>query len=729
MKIRVLLSGCLSFVLVNTSQAQAPASKSCLSERHSQALEAPAAGQSSNRALIEQQIQQFINQQKSRRQAAGPVIKIPVVVHVVTEMGCNGISKAQIQNGLEILNQDFRRQNPDTANTRAIFKPYAADTEIEFVLARKDPSGWETEGINRVTSPAAKGANPRDEVKLAAPAWPTDKYFNIWLVDNIYDSQAGANVLGYAQFPHVQLLNTFGVVLVHTQWGKQGAVPGSTATTNGHNATHEIAHCLHLMHTESTNCTDADLVADTPPAQFPSSTTGCNFNQNTCTNDQALGWPTDMPDMIENYMSFNDYACMNMFTTGQKMRMQAALSIYPHLANLVSPANAVFTGIDPAAMVNGPGAVPFPYFCASAKRVCAGGSITYNSLTYNAQATSITWSFPGGSPATSTDPNPVVTYNTPGTYDVVMTATNPIGSRTIYNNSLVKVVSTNNLINVSAPNYYVEGFEETAFPVSITANRTWEKATSSLATNPENWTRVGNAYSNLTNGVGVNSVRLQNANLPAGTISTFITPNFTGLPAAVFMEMAYAKRAATTTDALRVFYSYDCGVTWNGPVKTLIGNQLVTNGGAIVNNFVPATADWRIENILNAGQTGPIFANASHVMFKIEVTSNSGGNLYIDNFSIGNILGVKEDPKARNISVYPNPLTAETEIRFELKTPEKGSVKVLDMLGKTVYSGPETTFAAGSHNVPLAGNVKAAGVYVVQLTLNGKTYNTKLLVQ
>lgn len=42
--------------------------------------------------------------------------------------------------------------------------------------------------------------------------------------------------------------------------------------------------------------------------------------------------------------------------------------------------------------------------------------------------TSWSWSFPGGTPATSTVANPQITYNTAGTYDVTLTATNAEGN-------------------------------------------------------------------------------------------------------------------------------------------------------------------------------------------------------------------------------------------------------------------------------------------------------------
>ncbi len=74
--------------------------------------------------------------------------------------------------------------------------------------------------------------------------------------------------------------------------------------------------------------------------------------------------------------------------------------------------------------------VPKPSFTASAASVCEGGTVSFTNTSEH-YPTSYSWSFPGGTPATSTAANPTVTYNTSGNYDVVLTATNQWGSKTI----------------------------------------------------------------------------------------------------------------------------------------------------------------------------------------------------------------------------------------------------------------------------------------------------------
>jgi PKD repeat protein len=63
---------------------------------------------------------------------------------------------------------------------------------------------------------------------------------------------------------------------------------------------------------------------------------------------------------------------------------------------------------------------------------------------YNAQnigdATSVNWTFPGGSPAVSTLPNPRVTYNLPGTYNVTLSVVKPTGTFTTRLDTFIKAV-------------------------------------------------------------------------------------------------------------------------------------------------------------------------------------------------------------------------------------------------------------------------------------------------
>src|SRR5690606_13631685 len=118
-------------------------------------------------------------------------------------------------------------------------------------------------------------------------------------------------------------------------------------------------------------------------------------------------------------------------------------------------------------------------------------------------------------------------------------------------------------------------------------------------------------------------------------------------------------------------------------------------------------------------------------MFKVEVISAGGNSLYIDDFKLFSLLGTNEEiAKENNIKVYPNPVTLQTGINFDLKTPENVSVKVFDLVGNLVYNTNSEKFGGGSHTIGLQSLKKfSAGMYLVELNLGNKIYNTKLIVQ
>lgn len=81
---------------------------------------------------------------------------------------------------------------------------------------------------------------------------------------------------------------------------------------------------------------------------------------------------------------------------------------------------------------------PTASFTANDVTICAGTSVTYNS-TSTGSPTSYSWSFPGGSPSTSTAISPTVVYSTAGTYNVSLTVYNANGSNTSSQTNYVTV--------------------------------------------------------------------------------------------------------------------------------------------------------------------------------------------------------------------------------------------------------------------------------------------------
>jgi PKD repeat protein len=78
-------------------------------------------------------------------------------------------------------------------------------------------------------------------------------------------------------------------------------------------------------------------------------------------------------------------------------------------------------------------------FVTDLPAVAMGGTVKY-SITAGAHSTStVSWAFPGGTPATSTNRHPSVIYNTAGTYNATLTVTNSWGVTTKVKTGIVYV--------------------------------------------------------------------------------------------------------------------------------------------------------------------------------------------------------------------------------------------------------------------------------------------------
>jgi PKD repeat protein len=86
-------------------------------------------------------------------------------------------------------------------------------------------------------------------------------------------------------------------------------------------------------------------------------------------------------------------------------------------------------GFSSDAKINCSSVPPVADFSANSTSVCVGSTVVFTDLSTDGP-TAWNWAFNGGTPTTSTQQNPSVIYNTPGVYNVSLTAINPNGSNT-----------------------------------------------------------------------------------------------------------------------------------------------------------------------------------------------------------------------------------------------------------------------------------------------------------
>lgn len=318
---------CASFDIINHWEQQYPGSKQKLDD-----------------VIKTAQNQSKLQDKRTGARSADTIYRIPVVVHIVYTTAAENLADSLVYSQIEVLNKAFRRDNADSSDTRAEFKPFAGDAGIEFYLATLDPDGNPTTGITRTVGnpPPFFGFSPfGDEVKKNSTGgkdpWPTDRYLNIW-VCNLFN---GFGVLGYA-YPPVGNLSNWpagsspadtslqGVVIYHEVFGFNNplalASPAYNIAAEGKTCVHEVAHYLGLRHIWGDGpCAEDDFVKDTPEAS-DNSQQQCDWTLNQCAPTCPL--LPDYPNMIENYMDYSADSCMNMFSYGQIAVMRGVLATY-----------------------------------------------------------------------------------------------------------------------------------------------------------------------------------------------------------------------------------------------------------------------------------------------------------------------------------------------------------------------------------------------------------------
>ena len=619
---------------------------------------------------------------------------IPVVFHVIHAYGDENISKAQIEDQLRVVNEDFQRQNADASNTRDFFKSRAANFNIEFKLARIAPDGSYTEGITRTYDPVNMIENYEDgssEAKSAVPPWDRNRYLNIWVVKRIESSRAGT-VLGYAQLPGGPA-STDGIVMIHDRVGTIGT---ANSSGKGRTLTHEIGHWLGLYHPFQGGCSGSDGVDDTPPVAEASYGCTASQNPNTCNTD----FPNEI-DMVENYMDYANGSCMNAFTNGQLARVNGFLASNQYRARNIAASNLVATGVN-----TNPVSIPkadFWYDDSDKKVICAGQSMKFKDFSYNGDITQRTWKFEGGTPATSSAVNPEIVYNTPGVYKVELDVANSAGGTTASQILFVTVLP--NVAESKAP--FGQDFE------SNTSVNSWQFEKDLEGNGWERNTSTG--YS------GNNSIMAYvDENTPQSlrmkAISEAVDVSEYEVPLNLHFKYAYARRVSSASEILLVLGSVDCGQSW-ATLKAYNSTNLVT--GPVSPNWIPQSkSDWGRASISLSK-----YKDATNLFLRFDVISQQGNSVFIDDINIGEFaLSTPELYHEQAWKVIPNPAQNSFIIKTENNTP-KGKILVRDLTGrllleKQINSEQMTVNSSGLPN----------GLYILSVVNENKVWSSKLII-
>ncbi len=268
----------------------------------------------------------------------------------------------------------------------------------------------------------------------------------------------------------------------------------------------------------------------------------------------------------------------------------------------------------------GGGNPPTADFNANFTNICSGSTIQFYNTSTGGQSTSWSWTFAGGTPATSTEQYPKVTFNTPGTYTITMTATNATGNSSKTRTNFI-VVGNGTGSKVLLDETF-EGNISGWGVINSDGSATWQ-------VNPG----IGGSYPG-NRSIGINFFSYTNI----GARDLLLSPvfNMTGVsfPTLKF-DHAY-RQSLPDIDSLIVRVSIDSGATFPFVLSRKGGGSLITLGPSD-SFFLPTQSDqwcgrpnFAVCNEFDLSQ----FIGQTKVRIGFESYNGFGNNLWVDNVKV-----------------------------------------------------------------------------------------------
>ncbi len=583
----------------------------------------------------------------------GPVT-IPVVVHIVLP-NPNIVLESDVEYLINRLNLDFSGLNPDSTNGVS-FYPVRGHSLIRFCLARRDPAGNFTNGIERRVGAGTIGSGEPQSIKSFAAGgldpWNTTQYYNIWV------GQAGG-LLGIAPEIGPGTSASDGVCINYQAFANNPCYTIG-AFNLGRTAVHEIGHNFGLWHTFQGGCGNADMqqlttascLLPAPVLALPDDTPGQSASTSGCPSGNVAagcgGSPNPPGKQYQNYMDYTDDACYSMFSNTQVDRMHWVLENcragYLTANGCSLPASTVPLDAAPIEVIS-PGGTELSGCTVVTYNVtgCTGdftpkvriqnrGSSVLTSVTV--QLTLNGTPLPAQTFAVSLayGKSTVVTLNTAtlisgaNTLSFATSAPNGGADGNISNDALGGNYVYTPPASGTLP--YAQDFVGVTFPptgltvVNPNGNNTW------VRNNAGN----GNAGSAFIDNYNFNLV---------GQADELRTTLFSIPPGvdSVIVEFDYAhKNFPGLNDRLQVLVSSDCGSTFtNGtnPVFDRSGAVLATAGSSTANYTTPVAADWQHIRLAVFTGTGSPYIPGNVIMVTWRATNGYSNNIFLENINIG----------------------------------------------------------------------------------------------
>lgn len=343
-------------------------------------------------------------------------------------------------------------------------------------------------------------------------------------------------------------------------------------------------------------------------------------------------------------------------------------------------------------------------FGSDFKSVCAGNAVHFTDSSSN-NPSAWSWSFPGGSPSSSSSQSPTVVYNTAGTYPVTLSVSNSQSNDIKVKETYISVYTVD-----SMP--IAEGFEGAAFP-------------------PAGWTNYdGNNDSAVWDksnyggfGTSTHSMHFDNYyhDESGQTKSMYFGADLSRFDSVLLsFDVAY-QTLENYSDSLEVTLSADCGATFHR-IYIKGGNTLATapHLDSPSAPFRPTATQWRRDSVSLLP-----YSRQAGVIISFNNISGYGTDIYVDNVNLGGDkdlnIGIQPISDANGgLRIYPNPTSGTLYIDWNNSSIMKTALSIYDALGQRVK---QVNIASGQASIDISDLVN--GVYYIKSD-NDKTVIAKV---
>lgn len=419
---------------------------------------------------------------------------------------------------------------------------------------------------------------------------------------------------------------------------------------------------------------------------------------------------------------------------------------------------------------------PTANFSAATTSICVGQSVPFTNTSTNCQSTYV-WSFPGGTPNTSTATNPTITYNAAGTYNVSLTVTNPGGSDTrTMNNYITVAANLTHAISISSPNtdicqgqtatftltnanqgssplidwlkngiaipgtsglttVVLSGLvngdiiscrETTSLACASPATLTSNSITMTVSPNVTHTASISTPKTQLCSGESA-TFTLTNANPGSAPVINWyrngiLIPGSTGLSSITIATPANGDVISCTETSNAKCVS---PVTINTNTIALTVTPvppkptITQNAGNLISSAINGN-QWFLNSSAINGATNQLYRPVVNGVYQVQVTINGCKGLISDPLTL-NIEGV-------NI-LYPVP--SDGQVTFDFYIPvgsAKYNASLYNSIGQLMYQ-EEGSGLPGMNRIQYNWERLAAGTYTYQVQIGSVVYKKKLILQ